>query len=82
MSIHARSVSFFSIYLAPWYTNPQTEAFCNMLQLENKINPPPAGVIPRHSPPPAALVSQDVENGDNAACIPRGEDEEVEHADI
>jgi lariat debranching enzyme len=26
--------------LAPWYTNPQTEAFCAMLGLENKVNPP------------------------------------------
>ncbi|CAE6454904.1 unnamed protein product [Rhizoctonia solani] len=26
----------------PWYTNPQTEAFCAMLGLENKVNPPPA----------------------------------------
>ncbi|CAE6426136.1 unnamed protein product [Rhizoctonia solani] len=25
----------------PWYTNPQTEAFCTMLGLENKVNPPP-----------------------------------------
>ncbi|EGN99421.1 hypothetical protein SERLA73DRAFT_182390 [Serpula lacrymans var. lacrymans S7.3] len=25
----------------PWYTNPQTTAFCDMLELENKINPPP-----------------------------------------
>jgi len=25
----------------PWYTNPQTEAFCSMLELDNKINPPP-----------------------------------------
>jgi len=25
----------------PWYTNPQTEAFCRMLDLDNKINPPP-----------------------------------------
>jgi len=24
-----------------WYTNPQTVAFCNMLGIENKINPPP-----------------------------------------
>lgn len=24
-----------------WYTNPQTEAFCGMLGLENKINPAP-----------------------------------------
>ena len=24
---------------APAYTNPQTEAFCTMLQIENKINP-------------------------------------------
>jgi lariat debranching enzyme len=29
------------IFLAPWYTNPQTEAFCRMLDLENKINPHP-----------------------------------------
>ncbi|KAG9127912.1 hypothetical protein FRC07_007563 [Ceratobasidium sp. 392] len=28
--------------LAPWYTNAQTEAFCAMLGLENKVNPPPA----------------------------------------
>ncbi|KAL0956930.1 hypothetical protein HGRIS_003034 [Hohenbuehelia grisea] len=25
----------------PWYTNPQTVAFCEMLELENKVNPPP-----------------------------------------
>lgn len=25
----------------PWYTNPQTEAFCQMLELENKVNAPP-----------------------------------------
>ncbi|CAE6440811.1 unnamed protein product [Rhizoctonia solani] len=25
----------------PWYTNPQTEAFCAMLGLDNKVNPPP-----------------------------------------
>ncbi|KZT38916.1 Metallophos-domain-containing protein [Sistotremastrum suecicum HHB10207 ss-3] len=24
-----------------WYTNPQTEAFCEMLKIENKVNPPP-----------------------------------------
>ncbi|GLB42488.1 putative lariat debranching enzyme, C-terminal domain [Lyophyllum shimeji] len=27
----------------PWYTNPQTEAFCGMLEIPNKINPPPKG---------------------------------------
>ncbi|KAG8713856.1 hypothetical protein FRC08_012722 [Ceratobasidium sp. 394] len=26
----------------PWYTNAQTEAFCAMLGLENRVNPPPA----------------------------------------
>ncbi|KAH7913124.1 lariat debranching enzyme, C-terminal domain-containing protein [Hygrophoropsis aurantiaca] len=26
----------------PWYTNPQTVAFCEMLEVENKINPPPS----------------------------------------
>jgi lariat debranching enzyme len=30
----------------PWYTNPQTEAFCAMLDLDNKINPPPAKAKP------------------------------------
>ncbi|KAH9483024.1 Lariat debranching enzyme [Psilocybe cubensis] len=29
---------------APWYTNPQTEAFCRMLDIPNKINPPPTNV--------------------------------------
>lgn len=28
----------------PWYTNPQTVALCNLLGIENKINPAPAGV--------------------------------------
>lgn len=28
--------------IAPWYTNPQTEAFCKMIGMTNKINPPPA----------------------------------------
>jgi hypothetical protein len=37
---------FFFGRAAPWYTNPQTEAFCRMLELENKINPPPPGVSP------------------------------------
>ena len=27
--------------IAAWYTNPQTEAFCGMLGLPNKINPAP-----------------------------------------
>ncbi|QRV74125.1 RNA lariat debranching enzyme [Ceratobasidium sp. AG-Ba] len=26
----------------PWFTNPQTEAFCAMLGIENKVNPPPS----------------------------------------
>lgn len=26
-----------------WYTNPQTEAFCEMLQIPNKVNPRRAG---------------------------------------
>jgi len=25
----------------PWYTNPQTEAFCQLLQIPNKVNAPP-----------------------------------------
>ena len=31
-------------FSAPWYTNPQTEAFCHMLDIPNKINPPPANL--------------------------------------
>ncbi|KZP27058.1 DBR1-domain-containing protein [Athelia psychrophila] len=27
-----------------WYTNPQTEAFCQMIGVPNKINPPPVGL--------------------------------------
>ena len=32
-----------TIHEAPWYTNPQTEAFCNLIGVENKVNPPPPG---------------------------------------
>lgn len=28
---------------ASWYTNPQTEAFCDMIGIPNQINPVPAG---------------------------------------
>jgi lariat debranching enzyme len=28
----------------PWYTNPQTEALCEMLELRNKVNPVPEEV--------------------------------------
>lgn len=45
-SVGAHLTPFISI-LAPWYTNPQTVAFCAMLELENKINPPPPGTSPR-----------------------------------
>ncbi|KAG9036934.1 hypothetical protein FRB95_007497 [Tulasnella sp. JGI-2019a] len=32
-----------------WYTNPQTVAFCDMLGIENKINPPPPSYVkPEH----------------------------------
>ncbi|EJD06143.1 DBR1-domain-containing protein, partial [Fomitiporia mediterranea MF3/22] len=34
----------------PWFTNLQTEAFCDMLQLENKVNPVPKNMPSR---PPA-----------------------------
>lgn len=38
--------------VASAYTNPQTVAFCEMLGIENKINPPPprvdkSAVVPR-----------------------------------
>ncbi|WVQ99839.1 hypothetical protein IAU59_006982 [Kwoniella sp. CBS 9459] len=36
--------------LSVFYTNPQTEAFCGMLGIENKVNPAPP-------PPPATLSS-------------------------
>ena len=36
------SYSYFFSPIAPWYTNPQTVAFCGMLEIENKINPPPS----------------------------------------
>ncbi|KAF5378876.1 hypothetical protein D9615_006902 [Tricholomella constricta] len=47
----------------PWYTNPQTEAFCAMLEIPNKINPPPKGVpkaappATTSAPPPTASIS-------------------------
>jgi hypothetical protein len=30
---------------AAWYTNPQTEAFCALLEIENKVNPVPTNVV-------------------------------------
>ncbi|TRM60676.1 lariat debranching enzyme, C-terminal domain-containing protein [Schizophyllum amplum] len=35
----------------PWFTNPQTVAFCEMLGIENKINAPPPPTAAK-SPPP------------------------------
>ncbi|TKY85095.1 hypothetical protein EX895_006175 [Sporisorium graminicola] len=36
-----------------WYTNPQTEAFCHFVGIENKINPrPPQFAPPGFHPPP------------------------------
>jgi lariat debranching enzyme len=26
------------VYAAPWYTNPQTTAFCDMLEIQNKVD--------------------------------------------
>ncbi|EJU05916.1 Metallophos-domain-containing protein [Dacryopinax primogenitus] len=46
-----------------WYTNPQTEALCRLLELENVINPPPATLttssIPTETDAPKADVSVD-----------------------
>jgi hypothetical protein len=46
---------------ASWYTNPQSEAFCSMLGLENKINPAPPQVhvaaVETVAPPPVAESS-------------------------
>ncbi|KAG8852053.1 hypothetical protein FRB96_008971 [Tulasnella sp. 330] len=33
-----------------WYTNPQTVAFCDMIGIENKINPPPASYVKKQVP--------------------------------
>lgn len=41
VSIGFRSISELTGVDA-WYTNPQTEAFCGMLGIENKINPSPS----------------------------------------
>ena len=38
-----------------WYTNPQTEAFCGMLGIENKINPAPPSPGPPASIPPTQV---------------------------
>ncbi|KAF9480797.1 DBR1-domain-containing protein [Pholiota conissans] len=49
----------------PWYTNPQTEAFCRMLDIPNKINPPPSmptGVA-KPSPRPAGSMPLDRQIG-------------------
>ena len=36
----------FITIIASWYTNPQTEAFTQLLQIPNKVNPVPAGMAP------------------------------------
>lgn len=52
-SIHIYFVKIFvNAFAAPWYTNPQTEAFCRMLDIPNKINPPPTVGICARSPQP------------------------------
>ncbi|KDR74528.1 hypothetical protein GALMADRAFT_250535 [Galerina marginata CBS 339.88] len=47
----------------PWYTNPQTEAFCGMLDVPNKINPPPT-TARKNSP------GREVPPVDNAGALP------------
>lgn len=37
----------------PWYTNPQTEAFCRWLDIPNQINPPPTAGLPNLGGPSA-----------------------------
>jgi hypothetical protein len=37
--------------VAAWYTNPQTEAFCGMLAIPNKINPAPPADHPADNAP-------------------------------
>jgi lariat debranching enzyme len=56
--------------LAPWYTNPQTEAFCGMLEIANKINPPPHGSQSRPSNP-AILPSPDPSEVERPAIDPQ-----------
>lgn len=35
----SQCIMYLDIVAAPWYTNPQTVAFCSMLDINNKINP-------------------------------------------
>lgn len=58
-----------SICAAPWYTNPQTEALCRMLEIENKINPVPKGMEvagQKTASPPPADTSSALEEVDSA----------------
>jgi lariat debranching enzyme len=36
--------TWMQLMAAAWYTNPQTEAFCGMLGIPNKINPAPVAL--------------------------------------
>lgn len=31
--------------IASWFTNPQTEAFCALIEVENKVNPVPVDFV-------------------------------------
>ncbi|KZS90091.1 DBR1-domain-containing protein, partial [Sistotremastrum niveocremeum HHB9708] len=51
----------------PWYTNPQTETFCDMLGIPNKINPPPPGTqTEKETNPASEAASSTVPPGDTS----------------
>lgn len=41
-----------NLLTAPWYTNPQTVAFCSFIGLKNQINAPPPDTPPHNSEVP------------------------------
>ncbi|KAG6853167.1 hypothetical protein C0991_006417 [Blastosporella zonata] len=43
-------VTRLTLFTAPYYTNPQTEALCKLLEIPNKINPPPRDAPVRWQP--------------------------------
>lgn len=56
-----------------WYTNPQTTALCELLGVDNNVNPPP-GRAARHTvpaPAPAPALSAGKESEKDAAAVER-----------
>lgn len=75
----------YNLYIAPIYTNPQTEALMNFLQLPNKINPQSGQVVPpfRHQPSTAAtskpvLDTSIIADGRTGRHSPLTEDQSID----